>query len=63
MISKATIPANVLILTNGTVTDGTEADPIFGGTVVFHKDRFLAMGPAAGYGFPPTHASSTLEAE
>jgi hypothetical protein len=63
MMCKTTIPADVLILTNRTVIDGTGADPIFGGTVVFHKDRILSVGPASGSDVSPTHASSMLEAE
>jgi imidazolonepropionase-like amidohydrolase len=45
------IPADALVLTNGTVIDGTGADPILGGAVVIHGDRILAVGPAAGFSF------------
>ena len=38
-MSKATIPSDVLILTNGTVIDGTGAEPIFGGNVVLYIQK------------------------
>jgi hypothetical protein len=39
MMNKATIPADMLIFTNGRVIDGTEADPICGGNVVLHFQK------------------------
>ena len=53
MMSKATIPADVLIFTNGTVIDGKGADPIYGGTVVLHTDCILAVGQASGSDISP----------
>jgi imidazolonepropionase-like amidohydrolase len=53
MISKATIPYDVLILTNRTFIDGTGAEPIFGGTVVLHTNCILAVGPTSGSDVSP----------
>ena len=39
----ATEPAS-LVITNGTVVDGTGGSPVQGGTVVVHQDRVVAVG-------------------
>jgi imidazolonepropionase-like amidohydrolase len=42
-----------LVITNGTVIDGTGADPIADGVVVIAGDRITAVGTAADFVLPP----------
>ena len=41
-----------LIITDGTVIDGTGADPIANGLVAIQDDRILAVGHSADYRIP-----------
>lgn len=45
------LPEDALIVTGGTVIDGTGADPIIDGLVAFDDGRVLAVGRAADYSF------------
>jgi imidazolonepropionase-like amidohydrolase len=42
-----------LVITNGTVIDGTGADPVADGVVVIAGDRITAVGTAADFVLPP----------
>lgn len=42
-----------LVITNGTVIDGTGADPIEDGIVVIEGDHITIVGPSMGYSIPP----------
>jgi enamidase len=46
------IPANALVVRNGTVLDGTGAPPIVDGLVVVDGERILAVGEAAAIRIP-----------
>ena len=46
------VPADALVLTNGTVLIGTGAPPIPDGIVVIQQERILAAGRAADYAIP-----------
>ena len=43
----------LLVVTNGTVIDGTGAGPVSNGAVVIQGNRILAVGPAAAVTVPP----------
>ncbi|MEJ2217727.1 MAG: hypothetical protein P8099_14050, partial [Gemmatimonadota bacterium] len=49
---RARIPANALVVTNGTVIDGTGAPPIVDGVVAVDGQRIVAVGDAAGFQIP-----------
>jgi imidazolonepropionase-like amidohydrolase len=51
--SAQPVPADALIIQNGTVIAGTEAGPIPDGMVVIQGDRILAVGRAAQFSLPP----------
>ena len=51
-VRSATVSGN-LVITNGTVIDGTGADPIRDGVVVITGDRIAAVGTAADFVLPP----------
>ena len=42
-----------LVITNGTVIDGTGADPIVDGIVIIAGDRITAVGSASDFAIPP----------
>jgi imidazolonepropionase-like amidohydrolase len=46
------VPADALVIENGTVVDGTGAAPIPGGIVVIQGERIAAVGPRAGFAIP-----------
>ena len=46
------LPARSLIISNGTVIDGTGADPVADGLVAIEGNRITAVGPAAGFKIP-----------
>lgn len=46
------VPADALVIRNGTVIDGTGRAPIADGVVVIDGDRILAMGEAADFEIP-----------
>jgi imidazolonepropionase-like amidohydrolase len=47
-----TIPGADLVITNGTIINGTGADPIHDGVVIVVGDRIVAVGPASGISIP-----------
>lgn len=46
------VPENALVVTNGTVIDGTGAPPVTSGAVVVQADRIMAVGEATGFRIP-----------
>ncbi|MCZ6663427.1 MAG: hypothetical protein O6951_10970, partial [Actinobacteria bacterium] len=46
------IPADALVVANGTVIDGTGADPIQNGVVVIEGDRITAVGQTGDFAIP-----------
>jgi len=46
------VPADALVVANGTVIDGTGADPIPSGIVVVQRERIVAVGRAADFVVP-----------
>jgi imidazolonepropionase-like amidohydrolase len=51
--SAQPVPADALVIQNGTVIAGTGAGPIADGIVVIQGDRILAVGGAAQFSLPP----------
>lgn len=56
-----TIPGADLVITNGTLIDGTGADPIRDGVVVVAGDRILSVGTASGVSIP--HEARVIDAQ
>ena len=50
-----------LVITNGTVIDGTGADPIVDGIVIIAGDRITAVGSASDFAIPP--AARVIDAQ
>lgn len=50
-LSNHRLPDDALIVTGGTVIDGSGADPIIDGLVAVHEGRVLAVGHAADFSF------------
>ncbi|MFC1662313.1 amidohydrolase family protein [Gemmatimonadota bacterium] len=50
--SRIAVPADALVVRNGTVIDGAGVSPISDGVVVIQGDRVLAVGPASGFRIP-----------
>jgi imidazolonepropionase-like amidohydrolase len=50
---KTSLNVNPLVITNGTIIDGTGSDPIQDGIVVIQDDRIKFVGPASDYAIPP----------
>jgi imidazolonepropionase-like amidohydrolase len=46
-------PGADLVIRNGTIIDGTGADPIHDGVVIVAGDRIVAVGPASDISIPP----------
>ena len=55
------VPAHSLVITNGTVIDGTGADPISEGIVIVAGDRIVAVGRASDWSIPP--AARVIDAQ
>ncbi len=49
---KPTTSTDSLVITNGTIIDGTGADPISDGIVIIKGDRIVAVGQASGLSIP-----------
>jgi len=48
------VPADALVVTNGTVIDGTGADPLLNGLVVIQDEHISAIGRASDFTLAPT---------
>ena len=51
-VAQTPIPVGSLVIRNGTVIDGTGAEPVAGGLIVIQGERIAAVGPAADYNVP-----------
>ncbi|UCC73917.1 MAG: amidohydrolase family protein [Gemmatimonadota bacterium] len=53
-VDSTRVPADALVIRNGTVIDGTGNEPIADGIVVVQGDRIVAVGEAVGIEIPPS---------
>jgi imidazolonepropionase-like amidohydrolase len=50
--AKIVIPAEAMVISNGTIIDGTGANPIPDGVVIIHDKRILAVGRKSDFRLP-----------